>query len=197
MKLYLVSNGRTMLDNQGLLSGQNSAILSSIGMLEVFQLKNRLKDISFSQIYVSPQKSALETAKVLKRKDQDYLIVDNLKNIDFAEFEGENIDAIINDSKHPIHDLFAKPQSFEIEGGENFKDLQNRCLNFYQNQIYDKRHSNENIMVVTHSIWIKNFICALFNFNENYIWLIQKSEGCNAYLFEYENDQLILKGLQL
>ncbi|MFI3206558.1 MAG: histidine phosphatase family protein [Clostridia bacterium] len=93
-------------------------------------------------IFVSPMKRCVETASLFYK---DFQIIDNLKEIDFGEFENKTYE----DLKDNMHYRNFIDGTEEALGGELRADFNKRCLDaFYE--ITESANENFTIVIVCH-----------------------------------------------
>lgn len=93
-RISLIRHGLTAANEQGLYIGRTDFPLSQQGRS---QLAAKLDEFSYprvSRVYSSPLQRCTETAEILFPYCE-MLRVDNLMELDFGEFEGKNVDALI------------------------------------------------------------------------------------------------------
>lgn len=87
--LLLVRHGETEWNKLGKFQGCTDIELSKDGINQAENLKLKLNE-EFDVIYSSPLKRAYETAKILA-KDKDITILEDIREINFGEWEGLTI----------------------------------------------------------------------------------------------------------
>lgn len=134
MKLYAIRHGRTDYNDLGLAQGRTDILLNEQGREEVTKFRTQFPDISFSKIFVSPLKRALETAQILF-PNQELLLDDRLVERSFGAREGtlsielpEIIDDFsciqLPDQIEPLQELYDRIVSFI----EDSRDLEGPIL---------------------------------------------------------------------
>ena len=92
--LLLVKHGETECNKLGKFQGCTDIELSKDGINQAENLKLKLNE-EFDVIYSSPLKRAYETAKILaKDTDKDITILEDIREINFGEWEGLTISQI-------------------------------------------------------------------------------------------------------
>ena len=89
MKLYLIRHGQTVWNLEGRFQGWNDSALSEKGISNAKALRERLKDISFYEVYASPVGRAMTTAHIVSGLEMDKIIPDeNLREINLGSWQG-------------------------------------------------------------------------------------------------------------
>lgn len=153
MKLYIVRHGETEWNVRNRLQGRKDSDLTEQGIINTERLLNRLKDIEFDCIYSSPQKRAIDTAKILKSNSRVELkILKNLGEIRLGVWEGMYIDDIKKKYKEEYMAYLNTPHLYRPLGGESFKDIFIRVEDSLRDII---DNGGKNILIVSHGITIR------------------------------------------
>src|SRR5699024_11199668 len=89
MKLYITRHGTTEWNLERRLQGWGDSPLTEDGKNRAIRLSNNLRDVDFDMIYSSPQKRALNTAKLIKgNKNTEIKTHDGLKELRYGVWEG-------------------------------------------------------------------------------------------------------------
>lgn len=156
MKLYITRHGTTEWNIEKRLQGWRDSPLTEEGINRAISLGESLENIDFDVIYTSPQKRALETAKLVRgNRNTEIITYDGLKELGFGTWEGMALDEI--DAKYP-EEYFRyrnRPELYVPIDGESFKDLFKRVESFLDEV---KTKDYKNILIVTHGVTIKTLI---------------------------------------
>ncbi len=88
MKIWITRHGQTELNKQKLMQGQLDIPLNETGIAQAKHMKERLKDIHFDAVYVSPLTRAKQTASIISGLDESQLIIEErIIEVDFGRFE--------------------------------------------------------------------------------------------------------------
>lgn len=91
MKLIFIRHGQTDWNLQGKIQGSYDSDLNDTGIKQAMKLSEVLLNLNykFSKIYTSPQKRALQTAKILSEYSNiQYIPIDDLREINMGKWEG-------------------------------------------------------------------------------------------------------------
>ena len=150
MKIYFVRHGESEANTKRVISNRESPFgLTKSGRRQAKLLANNIKEVSFTKIFSSPFRRAMETTDVLSKAiGKPYQVTEALREYDCGILEGKSDDIswmlhrkYSNDwTLH--HNLSSKP-----EGGESFVDIQKRFLPFIESL---KQGNDEHILLVGH-----------------------------------------------
>lgn len=157
MKLFIVRHGETEQNATGILTGQIDARLTEKGETQAKEIALVLKDYVFSHIYSSDLIRCVNTAQSIKEfhPDVPLTITNELRERHLGIFQGQPNTSIDWDSLPGDYDN-RKP-----ENGESVAELKTRALNFVE-KLY-KQHKDENILLVSHTGWMKQIISHFTN----------------------------------
>ena len=154
MKIYLIRHGQTEWNAIKKLQGWNNSELTEKGIEDARNLSERLKDIEFDVIYSSPQKRALDTAKIIKGdRNTEIVTLEELKEIRFGVWQGMTLEKVKEKYPKEYDDYFNRPHLYKpIGDGESLKDIYNRAEKAYE-KILNGNHKN--VLVVSHGVTLK------------------------------------------
>jgi broad specificity phosphatase PhoE len=153
MKLYFVRHGESEANTRRVISNRESPFgLTALGKKQVNILAAKLKDVPITAVYSSPVLRARETADILSQSlHQPYQVTEALREYDCGILEEQSDDAswIIH---RDIYEDWTLHHNYlrQPEGGECFRDIQNRFLPFIEGLTHDGLHTNHHILFVGH-----------------------------------------------
>ncbi len=109
--IYIIRHGQTDYNLDGRITGRIDISLNKQGIKDALEIKDKLKNINFDYVFVSPLKRTIETAELIVNND---LIIDNrIIERSNGELEGKLKDEIpadvnfnlINKSKYGIEPI--------------------------------------------------------------------------------------------
>ena len=157
MEVYMVRHGKTDWNKIHKLQGRTDISLNEDGINQAKYVKEKLKDIKFTKVLVSPLKRAKETCEIIT--DKEYVVDDRLIERAFGDLEGSpvTVDSIKNHWDYKLN---------SNEGGmEPIKDLLNRLKIFVDDLVnYDE---DDKILIVSHACTIKAIRYNLIGYDEN------------------------------
>lgn len=187
LEIYLTRHGATEWNIENRLQGWKNSELTVSGIENALQLGKRLADTKFETIYSSPSKRALKTAELIKaEKEVPLIIVDDLKEISFGDWEGKTQEEIERDFKEEYNNFWNKPHLYNSEGhnAETFEIFKQR-LSKAMKQIISN-HSNGKILVVTHGFVIKALMAIFWNISIEKMWNPPEIHGTSLSIVNYD-----------
>lgn len=143
--IYLVRHGQTSYNKQGRTMGQRDIPLNCIGKKQSKEVAKILQDYTFDDIYSSPLKRTLKTAKYINKYHGLPIIKDDrLKEFYCGSFEGTIFDDHTEEEKDNLFN------HSERVGSESRESVVSRVTEFLK----DIKHigaEKENILIVTHA----------------------------------------------
>ncbi|MBC8586810.1 histidine phosphatase family protein [Paratissierella segnis] len=156
MRLYITRHGTTEWNIEKRLQGWGDSPLTEEGINRAVSLGESLADVDFDIIYTSPQKRAMETAKlIMGNKNTKIITHDGLKELRFGIWEGMELDEINEKYPEEYYLYRNRPELYIPIDGESFKDLFNRVESFLEEL---KAVDYRNVLIVTHGMTIKTLI---------------------------------------
>lgn len=195
LKLYITRHGQTQWNIQTRLQGWKNSDLTKKGILDAKALAERLEGISFTHIYSSTQKRAIETAKIIKRdRDLDIVQLEGLKEIGFGQWEGMAMKDIQDKYKGEFDIYLNKPHLYKPTiHGESYEDIFKRVKKSLSDII---KSGGENILIVSHGVTIKVLTSIIKDIplEELYKIGINKGTALNICQVKGEKIEFILEG---
>jgi len=115
IKIILVRHGETDDNNNMRLSGHIDSKLSDMGLTQSQKTINFLKSYDIDCIYSSPSSRAIGTIKELaKQKELEIIIDNNLKEMNFGDFEGKTFKEIQSNYKEEFDNIINLGNSFSF-----------------------------------------------------------------------------------
>lgn len=152
--IYIARHGETDYNKIGRLQGQRDIALNEVGRAQALELRERLKGLSFDEIYSSDLKRAFETASIVangKAVIQD----PRLREICLGSWEGKTYEYLrANDPRYEI--FFNDPSTITGADHEPYLDVIKRTDEFFASL-----DTSKNILVITHGFVIYNYFMKL------------------------------------
>ena len=194
IKLYITRHGETEWNKIGKMQGWGNSPLTELGIKQAEWLRDRIADLALKAIYKSSSERAYNTAKILKG-DKDIRIIkdDDLRELKLGLWQGLDKEGIRALDEENCYNYWNNPLMYKpTEGGETFDELKDRVYKGIMKII--SNHKDESILIVSHGMTIKAFLCALQNKSIAHIWdppFIQ--QGSLTYIeFNDDNSYKIL-----
>lgn len=137
--IYIVRHGQTDWNVEGRIAGRTNISINEEGRKEAKIVRDKLKDVNFDYVFVSPLNRTIETAKIIT--DKELILDDRLIERNNGALEGKlkreiTVMPNYNDAKETMY------------GIEPLDALQKRVTNFFE-EIFAK-YPGKNILIVTH-----------------------------------------------
>jgi len=159
LRLYLTRHGQTQSNLNKIMQGWHNSDLTELGKSQAKKLHKRIKHIDFEEVYSSPIKRAVDTAKIVSGKE-NVKTIENLKEIGLGEWESKTQEEIKKNYAELFNNFWENPHLFKTIGGESFHDVKNRAEMAIKEII--SIHNSGNILIVTHAA-ILNVMMLWFN----------------------------------
>ena len=124
-KIHILRHGFTQANLEGRYIGSTDLPLCEEGRAQLLALRERCEYPRVDRVYTSPLARAKETAELLY-PDRYTEVVDNLRELDFGEFEGRQIHDLERDPA--FREWIASPESARTPGGESGEELKQRAI---------------------------------------------------------------------
>ena len=165
--LILVRHTESEWNEKGLWTGLTDIGLSENGKEKARQVGEKLKGISFDFAFTSVLIRAKQTLDEIKNvlSLQNLPTVENsaLNERDYGIYTGKNKWEIQKEVGVEEFKKIRRGWDFPIPKGETLKDVYNRVIPYYQNEILPKLKEGKNVLIVAHG----NSLRALVKYLEN------------------------------
>jgi len=192
MKLYLVRHGETEWNHLRKMQGQMDIPLNEYGIELAEKTAEGMKEIKFDRIFASPLVRARKTAEYLAGNcGLEVETDDRLKEINFGEGEGSNINEVKEAPSHPLHNFFIHPDQFvPMEGGETFLEVQERGLHFLKEVVLPLEGTVENVAVVAHAAIIRSIMLHVVGRELKDFWGGVYYKNCCVCIIDVKDGQM-------
>ncbi|MBM3707230.1 MAG: alpha-ribazole phosphatase [Actinobacteria bacterium] len=185
VKLFLIRHGQTESNARGIYQGTMDTELTEEGMEQAKLAKEYLSNVTFSNIYSSPKKRALDTAKIIaENTGLEIKIRKDLEEMNFGKWEGLKFEDINTQYKKDYQNWLADPFINPPPGGESFGELIARASEEI-NRIVAENPERSNVLVVTHGGLILALIVKWLKIpSECWRSLIQRQGAINVVVID-------------
>ncbi len=153
-RFYLVRHGQTFFNVEHRIQGQMESDLTPEGEQQAIALNKKLKDVSFSALYVSPLRRTRRTAELLADGfGLEPIFADELKEILMGDWQGWLVSDLEEKYKEELDVFYHHPESFSRPTCETYQQVRDRASSFIEEAA--KKHQGENVLVVTHGALLK------------------------------------------
>jgi alpha-ribazole phosphatase len=190
VRIILVRHGETDDNNNMKLSGHIDSELSSLGLSQSQKTTNLLKNYNIDFIYSSPSSRAIGTIKNLsKEKNLDIIINNDLKEINFGDFEGKTFKEIESSYSEEFDNMLRLGFDYKYPNGESLIEFHNRISLYIENIIKENR--DKSILICTHAGVIRCILSHLLSKGHEYHWNF-KIDNCSVSIIEIENNFAVI-----
>jgi alpha-ribazole phosphatase/probable phosphoglycerate mutase len=128
-RFWLIRHGEPAEEARHRCYGSLDVGLSQKGCAQMQQVAEYLKPDSIAAIYTSPRSRAQESARVLAAAQSCPIeMVDDLREIDFGDFEGFAYDEIATRYPDLYRQWMERPTEVRFPNGESFSEMRTRVL---------------------------------------------------------------------
>jgi len=182
--LILVRHGESEWNKKGIWTGLRDIGLSKQGIKESRLAGEKLKGARIDIAYTSPLKRAKQTLEEIKKVlgINNLLTIENkaLNERDYGEFTGRNkweIKKEVGDEKFL---KIRRDWNYQIPSGETLKDVYNRMVPYYKDEILPKLKGGKNVLIVAHGNSLRALVKYLENIPDSEIenLEIETGKGC-------------------
>lgn len=192
--LILVRHGESLWNEKGLWTGLTDISLSQKGIEEAKKAGEKLKNFPIDVAYTSPLKRAKETLNEIK----NVLGLSNLQIFENQALNERNYGVFTGRNKWQIEKEVGQEQfqkirrgwDVPIQNGESLKDVYNRVVPYYEQEILPKLKSGKNVLVVAHGNSLRALVKYLENLSDEDVKNLEIATG-EIYIYSL-NDQGII-----
>ncbi|MEG1311115.1 MAG: histidine phosphatase family protein [Romboutsia sp.] len=184
-KLILVRHALTIDNQKSRLSGHIDSIVSEEGKLQIKKLTNYLSKIHIDKIYTTSSSRTKDTVKELAiLKCINIIEKDNLKEINFGNFEGMTFDEIKSEHTKEFQKMINEGYNYKYPNGESLIMTYNRVAEEIDKIILDNK--NKTVLICSHGGTIRNIITYLISNSYKYHWNF-KIDNASISIIEVNN----------
>lgn len=154
-RIVLLRHGQSELD--GRYVGHTDCGLSLQGQEQIIGLKKTFEQFNFKKVFSSPLGRCQKTVSLLGYNDP--LLLENLKEINFGNWEGLNFSEIADSFEVEIRKWVEDPVNFTFPAGENIRQF-NQRITVVCKEIIDTVFEGD-ILIVAHGGTIRFLLCTL------------------------------------
>jgi broad specificity phosphatase PhoE len=153
MKIYFIRHGQTVENLHGILQGHRPGTLTQLGHAQAERVAERLREIPFDAIYASDLGRVVETARYVAAHQAAPVLYDpQLRERGVGLYEGL--------PRHVLWEAEANSGQpavdFRPEGGESFRDLQERIDQFLSR--LQQEAAGKTVLLVSHGGWNRQLL---------------------------------------
>ncbi|MDF2951453.1 MAG: alpha-ribazole phosphatase [Anaerocolumna sp.] len=193
IRIYLIRHGKIAIGNEKRYVGITDILLDDTGISQANLLKNYFSQMPIEQVFTSPLKRCLNTAKIIcEEKQQDYIIVKDFTEINMGLWENKPIIDIKKNFPKEYEERGKNFASFLPPEGESFNQLTKRVMAAFDSIV---NNYSGNIIIVSHAGVIKAIISQILGVPFQDIFSTDQPYGCVNELILNDNYQWQYKRL--
>jgi probable phosphoglycerate mutase len=186
-RLYLVRHGETEWNKARKIQGGIDTELSAYGVVQAHALAERLANEEIDVIYSSHLQRAMKTAEIIASyKKCNILESDACHEIRLGPWEGLTMDEIQEKYSDHLRIYKEDPSNFHLPGAETFLELAERTYNSILGIV--SKHSDRNILLVSHGTAIKAAIIRILGIDINHYTKFKIDNASVSIIDFKEND---------
>ncbi len=165
--LSLIRHGRSDWNDKGLWTGLTDIPLDYEGWQEAHNASEKLKNIKFDFAFTSELERAQETLDIILRDtNQPGVPVQSspsLNERDYGDYTGKNKWEVESSVGEEMFEKIRRSFDYPIPNGESLKQVYERVVPFYKENILPRLKDNQNVLISAHG----NSLRALVKYLEN------------------------------
>ncbi len=170
MLIFLVRHAESTWNDNKKIQGQKDPPLSEYGKREAKLVAKRFKELTFGEVYSSPLKRALDTARAIVGKKADIRIDEGLLEIGLGKWEGRTLAQIRKQYGEKFDRWAVRPDRIPIPGGEDFRAFVRRVKKTMRG--IERGSPDGNVLVVSHGGVISAYVTVVLNVKAADIWCV-------------------------
>lgn len=199
MELYIIRHGQTVWNRERKLQGSTDIELTEEGKRLARVTGENLCGLTFDQVFASPLKRAKLTAELIHMGKEVKIETDErLREVSFGEFEGLNVDEMLNNEECGFYHFFDRPELYQpAEHGEKLEDVILRGKDFLEEKILPLEGKAQRVMIVAHGAMNKALLAAMLHREIKDFWQgnLQKNLGASIVQLKEGKFTLIKDGI--
>jgi len=193
--LALVRHGESEWNAEGLWTGWTDIPLSEKGREEAKEAAESLRNINFDLAYTSILSRAKETLEIIKQTlnltDLKTLESPALNERDYGEFTGKNKWEIEKEIGPENFQKLRRGWYYPIRNGETLKDVYERVVPYYRQEILPNLKQGKNVLVSAHGNSLRALVKYLDNISDEDIANLEIATG-NVILYQVNSSGKVI-----
>ena len=194
MEIYIIRHGQTVWNKARKLQGSTDIELTEEGKKLAILTGHGLRGIPFDKVFSSPLKRAYVTASLIHAESNVTIEIDErIREVSFGEFEGLNVDEMLNNEECGFYHFFDKPELYRAaENGETLEEVILRGKEFIGDKILPLEGKAERIMIVAHGAMNKALLATMFHRELKDFWEGNLQKNLEAPIVELDKGEFTL-----
>jgi alpha-ribazole phosphatase/probable phosphoglycerate mutase len=175
-RIWLIRHGEPADEARHRCYGSLDVGLSEKGQEQMKHVAEYLKTEPITAIYTSPRSRAQQGARTLASSvSQSIEIIDDLREIDFGDFEGLPYDEISVRYPDLYRKWMEKPTEILFPNGESFPAMRTRVLKVFE--AIQRTHDGQTVAVVSHGGVNRIVLADALQISDKYIFRLAQDYG--------------------
>lgn len=192
--LILIRHGKSEYNAKGLWCGLTDVDLNQEGVDEARRAAEAIKDLPVDQAYVSTLKRSIQTLDEIKKtlnKDFPTTIDKAINERDYGMYTGQNKWQVKERIGEEAFMRLRRGWDVPIPKGESLKDVYNRVIPYFEQEILPNLKKGENVLVVAHGNSLRALVKKLDRISDADIPNLEFGTG-EVYIYQFDKNGKIL-----
>jgi 2,3-bisphosphoglycerate-dependent phosphoglycerate mutase len=189
--LILVRHGESLWNEKGLWTGWTDIELSEKGREEARKAGEEIKDLPIDEVYVSSLSRAKQTweeiAKVIGKQNLPTIENAALNERNYGDYTGKNKWELKDQLGDEKFQQIRRDWDTPIPNGESLKDVSERVLPYFQEEILPKLKQGKNILISAHGNSLRSLVKYLDQISDDDISHLEIKTG-EVYVYKINSD---------
>lgn len=190
-KLVLVRHGISEYNARGIWTGWDDPDLTEQGLEDAKKSGESLKDIYFDLGFIAPFKRNRETIsqikKVLRQENLKVIESNEIRERNYGVFTGKNKWDVKKELGEEEFQKMRRGWDYSVEKGESLKQVFERFIPYYREQIEPLLKQGRNILIVSSGNALRTLVKYLENISDEDISKFEFGIG-EAYVYDIDKD---------
>ncbi len=190
-RIILIRHGQTAWNRVERFRGRADLALDETGLAQAEATARRVADEwKPVAVYCSPLQRAVQTAQTIARRlGQDMQPLPGFIDIDYGQWEGLTPEEVAQRWPDLACAWWEAPHAVTIPGGESLQQVRLRSMATLQQLI--KRHQEEEVAVVAHTVVNRVLLCAVLGLDNSHFWRIRQ-DTCAINVIEWHKGTFVI-----
>jgi 2,3-bisphosphoglycerate-dependent phosphoglycerate mutase len=193
--LVLVRHGKSEWNKLSRWTGWTDVSLAEEGIQEAKNAGEQLKDIKFDLSFTSKLKRAKETLNEIKKaiNQSELQTIENtaLNERDYGDYTGKNKWEVKDEVGEEEFQKIRRSWDYQLPNGESLKDVYERVVPYYTEEILPKLKVDKNIIIAAHGNSLRALVKYLENIDDAGISSLEIGTG-EVYVYKIDSEGKVL-----
>ncbi|MBI5045106.1 MAG: 2,3-diphosphoglycerate-dependent phosphoglycerate mutase [Candidatus Levybacteria bacterium] len=193
--LALVRHGQSTYNEKGVWAGKTDVPLTPQGEEEAKKAGEAIADLSFDTAYTSNLIRAKKTLEIIKSTLRNPLLQEIISSAiserDYGDLTGKNKWEMQKELGEGLFMKYRRSWDFPPPHGESLKDVYDRVLPYFKEEILPQLIAGKNILICAHGNSLRALIKYLDNISDENIPKFEIATG-EVYLYNLDNNGAIV-----